>query len=92
MSSIRKEIKKVFESLIDLLLNEDFESVSSIIDNLDYDNMEAKVLFAYLSVTNPFKNSPELTESRNLLLSKVEPKLINDIGEERTLNILKGLK
>lgn len=89
---IRLEIKDIFNQIYDLCINGEFKSVANILMSLNINNIDIKILIAYLSVTNIWKECEELKYTRNLFLSLVEQKMIKEIGEIRTINILKGLR
>jgi hypothetical protein len=95
MCNTREKIKEVFKTLDYLLAKGDYTTVSNILNKVSLitedTEVEGKVLIAYLSVTNPWKNT-EIKESRDNLLESTRNALYKEIGEERTNNILKGLK
>jgi hypothetical protein len=78
---IRQEIKKVFETIPDLLIDEKFDQVKEIFENLDKENLHANVLYAYLSASNPWKE--HLTIPRHDLLIITHNKLIKYLGVDR---------
>ena len=85
----RQKIKEVFQLLDGHLLNGDYNTVDNILSTLDTNDINIKVLIGYLSITNPWKNE---LKSRGELLDKIEIKLLDEVGETRTDNILKGLR
>ncbi len=85
----RQEIKEVFQVLDGYLLNGDYNTVDNILYNLNIEIIDIKVLIGYLSITNTWKND---LKNRGGVLCKIEMKLLNEVGETRTDNILKGLR
>jgi hypothetical protein len=88
----RKKISLVFKMIDEYILKDNLEEVITILEAVNKISpvIDSKILIAYLSATNPLKNS-SIKNSRDKLVDSVEKILIEELGEKRAIKILSGL-
>lgn len=73
--NIRKELNKIFDTINNLIINDNFNEIDNILQNIDVDNTALTLLIGYLSITYQAKH---LLKNRYLLFKKINDKLIKN--------------